>query len=126
MSDPETTPSASATGGQGTCSACECLQKQLNLLLIGLIVLSATLAVFLLMQTRYIRHDLTNMKPAASAIIQGYNQEKPAVDAFVSKVTEYARTHPDFAPIAHKYQLQVTNAAPAAKPGAVPAPAPKK
>ena len=126
MSDPEATPPTSTTDGQGPCHACEGLQKQLNLLLIGLIVLSATLAVFLLMQTRYIRHDLTNMKPAAGVIIQGYNQEKPAVDAFVAKVTEYARTHPDFAPIAHKYQLQVTNAAPATKPGAAPAPAPKK
>lgn len=122
MSDTEIKPSVPANS---SCPQCEGLQRQLNLLLIGLIVLSGTFAVFLWRQTRYIRSDLAAMKPAAGLIIQGYNQEKPQVDAFLAKVSEYARTHPDFAPIAKKYQLQVPTNAPSPAPAAVPA-SPKK
>lgn len=126
MSDPETISKPGLTTGS-TCSSCECVQRQMNTVLIALIILSGTFAIFLWRQTRYIRHDLDALKPAANAIVQGYNQEKPAVDAFVAKVTDYARTHADFAPIAQKYQLQLTNSsAPAGKPAATPTPAPKK
>lgn len=125
MSDLETKPTSPATG---SCSGCEATQKQLNIVLIGLFVLSATFAVFLWRQTRYIRTDLAAMKPAAGQMIQGFNQEKPAVDAFLAKIAEYARTHPDFAPLAQKYQLAIPTNAPVAAPKAAPAavPPPKK
>jgi hypothetical protein len=65
------------------------------------------------------------------------------VDAFVAKVAEYGRTHPDFEPILKKYGIPLptntvapmsfpavkpagTPVATPAKPAVSPAPAPKK
>jgi hypothetical protein len=74
-------------------------------------------------------------------VVQAYNNDKPNVDAFVAKLADYGRTHPDFAPIMKKYQLQppTNSVAPAsapktagttspapAKAAPAPAPAPKK
>lgn len=122
MSDLDLKPSAPSPS---SCQGCESLQKQLNILLLALIILSATVAVFLWRQVRYLKADMTAARPAFNAMSQGYAQEKPAVDAFVAKVTEYARTHPDFAPIAQKYQLLNSSnspkpAAAAPAPGAAP------
>lgn len=133
MNDLETKPEPTASGSR---SDYECVQRQLNILLIAVVILSATFSVFLWRQTRYLRRDLEGLKPLAGPVIQRYNQEKPTVDAFVAKVAEYARSHPDFAPIAKKYQLQnITNVpaattqpvAPAAnKTAPAPVPATKK
>jgi hypothetical protein len=121
---------------RGSHNAYEDVQKQLNILLIAVLILSGIFSAFLGLQWHYLRQDLKRLKPVAGPVIQRYNQEKPTVDAFVAKVAEYARSHPDFAPIAKKYQLQnVTNvpaaaplpAAPAAnKTAPAPAPATKK
>jgi hypothetical protein len=133
MSDLETKSESNAGGSR---NEYESVQKQLNILLLAVVILSGTFSVFLWRQTRYLRRDLEGLKPLAGPVIQRYNQEKPTVDAFVAKVAEYARSHPDFAPIAKKYQLQnVTNVptavplptAPAANKAApAPAPATKK
>ena len=116
----------------------EALAKQINLMLGALIVLAGTVAAFLFFQARHLRHDLNAIRPVHAAVVQAYNNDKPAVDAFVVKLANYGREHADFAPIMKKYQLQqVTNAAPVAKspvatsspPAKVtpaPAPAPKK
>ena len=135
MSELETKSPAPANGSGDN----ECLQKQLNILLVGLIVLSATVGVFLWRQVHYLRKDLEATRPLYNAMMQSMAQERPVVDAFAAKLADYARKHPDFAPIAQKYQLLGTNgpattkpaasapAAPAgAKPTAAPAPAPKK
>ena len=131
MSDLDSKPEPNATGSREY----EGVIQQLNVILVAVVILSGTLSVYLWRQTRYLRRDLEGLKPIAGPVIQRYNQEKPTVDAFVAKVAEYSRSHPDFAPIAKKYQLQnVTNnptanlpAAPAAgKPAPVPAAAPKK
>ena len=133
MNDLETKPESNATGSR---NEYEGMQRQLNLLLIAVVILSGTFSVFLWRQTRYLRRDLEGLKAQGGPAIQRYNQEKPTVDAFVAKVAEYARSHPDFAPIAKKYQLHsITNVpaaatqpvAPAAnKTTPAPAPVPKK
>jgi hypothetical protein len=115
MSDLETKPGSD--NASGSRNEYQGVQKQLNILLIAVVILSGTLAMFLWRQTRYLRRDLEGLKPLAGPVIQRYNQEKPTVDAFVAKVAEYARSHPDFAPIAKKYQLQnVTNVPSATSP----------
>jgi len=87
--------------------------------------------------------DLKAYSPVHDVTMQKYNQERVAVDAFVAKVADYGRTHPDFEPILKKYGIPLpTNTvapttSPAAKPAAAPvanpakpasspAPAPKK
>jgi len=133
MNDLEKKPSSTGASSHG-----DAVQLQLTILLIGLIVLTAAFAVFVWRQVRYMKADLTSLKPIAALHIQGYNQEKPSVDAFIAKIVEYGRTHPDFDPIMRKYQLQAITNAPAApaaakpaspvptKPATNPAPAPKK
>ena len=50
------------------------------------------------------------------------------MDDFVNKITDYGRTHADFAPILAKYNLRPAGAtgAPAATPVSPPAVKPKK
>ena len=63
-----------------------------------------------------------------------YQKSGPLMDEFTKKITEYGRTHPDFAPILAKYGLNTTSptSAPTASPGSLapaslpPAAAPKK
>ena len=138
MNDSEIKTSPVPTAGD-TNQPCNCLQRQVTIMLLALIILSGTLFVFLWRQVHYARRDLEAMKPPATQIIQEFNQSKPAMDAFLVKLAEYGRTHADFAPIMKKYQLGMTatpapmqpSVAPkpaAAKPAAAPAPAsaPKK
>ena len=133
MNDLEKKPSSTGASSHG-----DAVQLQLTILLIGLIVLAGTFAVFVWRQVRYMKADLALLKPIAALHIQGYNQEKPTVDALVARIVEYGRTHPDFEPIMRKYQLQAFTNAPAApaaakpaapvpaRPATNPAPAPKK
>jgi hypothetical protein len=106
---------------------CDWLQRQMTTLLLALVIVSGTLTVFLWRQTRYARRDLESIKTAAAPIIQDYNRNRAGLEAFVTKLAEYGRAHPDFAPIMQKYGLNAITTAPpatAAPPKTAPAPAP--
>jgi hypothetical protein len=83
MSDLETKPESNVSGSRGEY---EDVQKQLNILLMALVVFSGIFAAFVGLQWHYLRQDVKRLKPVAGPIIQRYNQEKPTVDAFVAKV----------------------------------------
>src|SRR5690348_1196114 len=100
-----------------------CLQAQINLLLVALIVLSGTFATYLWIQVRHMKQDLQGMKQSASPIFQAYNQETPAIGAWMGKLADFGRTHPDFAPIMKKYPFFFPSNAPVST--AAPASAPK-
>jgi hypothetical protein len=104
------------------------LQFQINLILGALIVIAATLSAYFYLQTRHLRQDLNAIRPVATMAVQAYSNEKPGVDAFAAKLTEYGRTHADFAPIVKKFNLvpPTNSVAPAAatKPAVAPTPAP--
>ena len=105
---------------------CVALQRQVNWLLLGLSILSVTVCVFLWRQARYARADLESIRQPAAQIIQAFKTEKPRMDAFVTAVGDYGKTHPDFAPILNKYQI-LPNAAVATPPAkTAPATPPKK
>ena len=105
-------------------------------LLIALVILSGTLTIFLFRQMTYARLDLNAVKPPGAQIIQDFNQNRANLEGFVTKIAEYGRAHPDFAPIMNRYRsiLQTTaspSASPAVPAGSVPtkpapATAPKK
>lgn len=107
---------------------CAALQRQVTTLLVGLFIVSGTLSVFLWRQARYARADLEAVKGPAAQLIQGFKQEKAAMDAFVGNLAEFGRTHPDFIPILNKYRIPLSTGAPPVvpAPNAAPAPAPKK
>jgi len=95
---------------------CQWLRKQLQVVLLLLILVSGTLTLFLWRQVKYTSQDLKGVRP----VIEEYNKTSaPAMEDFVKKVAEYGRTHPDFAAIYNKYGLGQLNQSPVA-------PAPKK
>jgi hypothetical protein len=98
-------------------------------ILILVVVISGTLNIYLLRQWRSSSKDLAAIRPQASQIIAEYQKVSgPLINDFVKKITEYGRTHPDFAPIMAKYGLKpttLTNLPPAPPTKAAPT-APKK
>ena len=98
-------------------------------ILILVVVISGTLNIYLLRQWRSTSKDLAGIRPQATQMIAEYQKVSgPLMNDFVKKITEYGRTHPDFAPVLAKYGLKPaapTNAPPAA-PAPPPAAPPKK
>jgi hypothetical protein len=99
--------------------------------LILVIVISGTFNIYLLRQWRSTSKDLAGIRPQAAQMIADYQKVSgPMMTDFVKKITEYGRTHPDFAPILAKYNIKpagATTALPAASAPASPlAPASKK
>lgn len=113
MNGDETTPTVPAATGDLN-ERCACMQRQMTWMLVALIVVSCTLTVFLWRQVRYAKRDFGAMKPPAMQVINNFNQNKPAMDAFVLKLTEFGRSHPDFMPILNKYHIPVSTTAPPA------------
>jgi hypothetical protein len=104
------------------------IQRQLSNLMIVLLVVSGTLAIFLLQEVRYAKADFANLRSQseqldeARQVIANYNQKSvPAMQGFLSQLGEYAKTHPDVLPILAKYGLARRNPEGA---GAAPAPRP--
>jgi len=97
--------------------------------LILVIVISGTFNIYLLRQWRSTSRDLAVIRPQATQMIADYQKVTgPLINDFVKKITEYGRSHPDFAPVLAKYGIKptaTTGAAPAAS-ASPPAPAPKK
>ena len=106
-------------------SQIDSLNHLVTSLLILLVIVSGTLSVFLLRQYRMASKDLAAIRPGALQIIADYNKERaPRMDAFIERLRDYGRTHPDFVPILIRYGL-VTNI-PTSAPAPPPANVPKK
>src|ERR1035441_1570834 len=99
-------------------------------ILILVIVISGTLNIYLLRQWKTVSRELKDIRPQATQLIADYQKTSaPAMSDFLKKVTEYGRTHPDFAPVLAKYGLKpagVTGAVPAITTPQQPAAPPKK
>jgi hypothetical protein len=94
-------------------------------ILILVVVMSGTLNIYLLRQWRSTSKDLEGIRPQAAQMITEYQKSSPLMENFVKKITEYGRTHPDFAPIMAKYGLKTATSTNLPTAAAVPA-APKK
>lgn len=100
---------------------------EIQRLMIAVLVVSGTLSAFLYFQARWVKRDLQIIQGPANQIIQSFKQEKPLMDAFISKVADYGKTHPDIHPLLQKYGVMTnatasTSAAP--KTATIPATAP--
>jgi hypothetical protein len=97
-------------------------------ILILVIVISGTFNIYLLRQWRTVSKELKQIRPQAEQLIQDYQKSGPLMDDFVSKITEYGRTHSDFAPIMARYNLKPAAAtgAPPVTPAALPTTKQKK
>lgn len=136
MTDLSSTPAAESPAPQPSADLPRQVQQLRTMLMVTLVLvvlISLCLNVYLWRQLVYLRRDLAAFKPQANQLISNYQRNEPAVREFLRKLTEYSRTHLDFAPILQKYPF-VTNtpipgvpmppAANAAPPAAGPAPAP--
>ena len=94
--------------------------------LILVVVMSGTLNIYFLRQWRSTSKDLAAIRPQASQMITEYQKVTgPLMNDFIKKITEYGRTHPDFAPIMAKYGLKPAALTNLPAPAVVPT-APKK
>ena len=97
--------------------------------MILVVVISGTLNIYLLRQWRSTNRDLTGIRPQATQMIAEYQKVSgPMMNDFIKKISEYGRTHPDFAPVLAKYRIKpaAATSAPPAAPTSLPATPPKK
>ncbi len=91
------------------------------------IVVSGTFTLYLLRQAKYARTEAATYQ---AEINQYANTNLPMIKKFGDLLTEYSKTHPEFAPIARKYGLGASPAAPApvgtAPTGTAPTAVPKQ
>ena len=95
------------------------LRRQMITLLLALIVVSGTLAVYLWYQSRITGREVDNViRPQAMQIVQMYKQRSSVMEKLVAQLVAYEQAHPDFQPILKKYGIPLTNsvaASPAVK-----------
>jgi hypothetical protein len=78
-------------------------------MLVLVLVVSGTLTIYLMRERKYARTELEALRPQATSVIAEYEKNQgPMMDNFIKQLTEYGRTHPDFAPIMTKYGLKPT------------------
>ncbi len=105
----------------------EALRHLVVSLLILVIIISGTLNIYLLRQYRTVSKDLAGIRPQAAQMIAEYQKVSgPLMNDFVKKITEYGRTHPDFAPVLAKYGLKPAGPTNLVPISPAPAPAPPK
>lgn len=95
----------------------EALQHMVVSILILLVVVSGTLSVYLLRQMRLSGKDLDAVRPGATQLIESYTKDAgPRIDAFLERLKDYSRTHPDIVPILARYGLNAPSPAVPAPP----------
>jgi hypothetical protein len=99
MNDPEPLP-AQASETEGQIAA---LQRQIFLLLLALVVISATLVFYLFCESHFLSKDLDELRPQAIQVIRAYTTNQRAINGFHQALGNYALTHPNFQPILKKY-----------------------
>jgi hypothetical protein len=99
---------------------CDSLHRLLVSTLFLMVIISGTLWIFLMRQSRTANTDLElAVKPAWTNAMAQFQRTGPVIDETVKKFQEFARTNSDFSPILAKYGLKAAGAA-------ATAPAPSK
>jgi hypothetical protein len=118
------TKSPTPSGTDDLQAQCDALRHLVVSMLILVVVISGTLNIYLLRQWRSTSKDLTAIRPQAAQMVADYQGKSgPMMNDFIKKLTEYGRTHADFAPILAKYNLKPalpTNPAPSVPAASAP------
>jgi hypothetical protein len=109
MNEPETKSTNSPDEVAELKEQCAGLERRLTLVLLGLVLCSLTVTGFVGLQVRRIGKDLDAVRPQARQVAEASAKEMPVVQTFMTKLTDYGKTHPDFQPIVTKFGL-TTNA----------------
>jgi hypothetical protein len=91
---------------------CSALSRQVNLLILALFLVSGTVTAYLWLQARWLGKNIEAVRPQARQAAEASAKEMPVVTAFVTKLTEYGRTHTNFQPFIVRYGLGATNTNP--------------
>jgi hypothetical protein len=103
------------------------LRNLTHTILTLVLVLSGTLNIFLWRHFRWAGSDLDHDNKQALQVQAEYARVSgPGVQDFLRKLSDYSRTHPDFALIAAKFHLNEVPAAAASNSTTKIAPAPSK
>ena len=91
-------------------------------LLVVCVIISGTFLIFLARQYRLVSNDLKAISPQANALIAEHTKQTgPAMQQFVTKLIDFSKTHPDFAPVLTKYGVSNPPAAPTSAAPTAPA-----
>jgi len=74
----------------------ESLRRQINLLFAALIISSFTLTMFLGLQARRVSIEYATTKMQAEGALRAFQENNVALQATLTRLQEFARTHPDF------------------------------
>ena len=85
------------------------LRRQMATLLLALIVVSGTLAVYLWYQSHIVGKEIDVIRPQAMQVMKVFNQTSPIVQKLVPQLVAYGQAHQDFQPILKKYGVPLTN-----------------
>lgn len=91
----------------------DALQRQVFLLLVALIVVTATLLSYLCYQSHVLSTELEATRPSAQQFIGEFNKNALAIQNFDKQLSDYAAKHPSFQPILKKYGWTPGPSAPA-------------
>ena len=117
MNEPEITPQKTPRSADAN-EVHESLSRQINLLFAALIISSFTLTAYLGLEARRAWMDYNATKPQVDAALRAFQQDSASVQSALTKLQEFARTHPDFQKqILAKYKIN------GATPTPTPAPA---
>ena len=85
------------------------LQRQVLLLLVALIVVTATLTGFLYYESHIGSADLNFNRQRLLQMITQYQTEQPAIQKFETQLVEYGAKNPKFQPILNQYGMGPAN-----------------
>lgn len=122
MNDSQQEKSSLDTAAESDSDRLAAIERQVFNMLLALVILSGTLAVYLYRQSSIVSSDLQAIKPGAMQLIDAMKREKPGMDQFILKLAEYGKTHPDFKSIVDKYGLNMLAAAATSNTASSPAP----
>jgi hypothetical protein len=104
----------------------EDLRRLFQNALVAILIVSGSLAIFLVRQATAVRRDLKNIGPQINQMISNYRtNDEPQVNNFISSLVTFARTNSDFNPILAKYKIDPKTFVPASPTAAPAAPAKK-
>ncbi len=81
------------------------LQRQVLLLLVALIVVTATLSGFLYYESHVRNEELNLQRPHLLQMITQYQTNRATIQKFEKQLVEFGATHPAFEPVLVKYGL---------------------
>ncbi len=77
------------------------LKNQMFILLLALVVISGTFAVYIYREATNANKDFQQLQPMSAVI----PQQEAAIGNFVASLAAYGNKHPDFLPVLKKYGI---------------------